>query len=84
VAADPQLLLVPERIRAHPGQANQRLVLARVEPAVLHLDIVSPLVSFRFAVCSDVESRMESQFCEKARNGVAGASSSLTIWEQQV
>jgi CBS domain-containing protein len=43
------------------GQADQRLVLARVEPAVLHLDIVSPLVSFRFAVCSDVESRMESQ-----------------------
>jgi hypothetical protein len=42
VAVDPQVRRVPERIRAHPGHADQRLVRARVEPAVLHLDIVRP------------------------------------------
>jgi hypothetical protein len=31
------------------------------------------------AVGSDLESRVENQFCENARNGAAGASSSLTI-----
>ena len=47
VAVDPQVRRVPERIRAHPGHADQRLVLARVEPAVNHLDIVSHIAFFR-------------------------------------
>jgi hypothetical protein len=46
-AVDPQVRRVPERIRAHPGHADQRLVPARVEPAVRDLDIVSHLGSFR-------------------------------------
>ena len=46
-AVDPQVRLVPERIRAHPSHADQRLVPARVEPAVRDLDIVSHLGSFR-------------------------------------
>ena len=46
-AVDPQVRLVAERIRAHPGHADQRLVPARVEPAVRDLDIVSHLGSFR-------------------------------------
>jgi hypothetical protein len=47
VAVDPQVRCVPERICAHFGYADQRLVLARVEPAVLHLDIVSHIAFFR-------------------------------------
>jgi hypothetical protein len=47
LAVDPQVCLVPERIRAHPGHADQCIVLARVEPALLHPDIVSHLASFR-------------------------------------
>ena len=47
MAVDPQVRPVPERIRAHPGHGDQRLVLARVEPALRHLDIVSHLASFR-------------------------------------
>jgi hypothetical protein len=46
-ALDPQVRRVSERIRAHPGNADQRLVPARVEPAVRDLDIVSHLGSFR-------------------------------------
>ncbi|MGH3142703.1 MAG: hypothetical protein ACRDO9_06190, partial [Gaiellales bacterium] len=46
VAVNPQVRLVPERIRAHPGHADQRLVPARVEPAVRDLDIVSHLGPF--------------------------------------
>jgi energy-coupling factor transporter ATP-binding protein EcfA2 len=53
-AVDPQVRLVPERIRAHPGHADQRLVPARVEPAVRDLDIVNHLGSFR---CSSVAGR---------------------------
>jgi hypothetical protein len=47
MAVDPQVRPVPERIRAHPGQTGQRLVPARVQPAVHYLDIVSHLASFR-------------------------------------
>jgi hypothetical protein len=46
LAVDPQVRGVPERIGAHPGDADQRLVLARVEPAVRDVDIVSHRASF--------------------------------------
>src|SRR4051794_33105701 len=46
-AVDPQVRLVAERVRAHAGHADQRLVPARVEPAVRDLDIVTHLGSFR-------------------------------------
>jgi hypothetical protein len=49
-AVDSQVGRVSERIRAHPGHADQRLVRARVEPAVRDLDIVSHLGSFRCAL----------------------------------
>jgi hypothetical protein len=38
---------VTEGIRAHPGHGHERWVLARVEPAVRHVDIVSPRASSR-------------------------------------
>jgi hypothetical protein len=47
LAADPQVRRVPERIRAHPGHANQHLVLARIESAVHYSDIVSHIASFQ-------------------------------------
>jgi hypothetical protein len=53
-AVDPHVRRVPERVRAHPGHADQRLVPARVEPAVRDLDIVSHLGSFR---CSPFPAR---------------------------
>src|SRR5215212_3746082 len=49
-AVDPEVRPVPERIRAHPRDADQRLVRARVEPAAHDLDIVSHLVPFRVVV----------------------------------
>ena len=47
---DAKVRLVPERFRAHPGDADQGRVLARVEPPVRHLDIVIHLASFRWAI----------------------------------